>query len=236
LRGEYGLRYRAWVDGNLDYVSQKTEGSTGYLHIPDMMDGGLVEFGRCWYPQTGKKALIIDVRYNGGGFVGDMIIDRLERELWALTIPREGQAGRNPERVFHGPIVVLINEDTGSNGEFFAEAIKRKNLATVMGVRTWGGSIGIEPHQDLVDGGGTTPPQFGLFALDGTWPIEGWGVEPNIVVMNMPADVVAGEDTQLDAAIEFLLTQLKNSGGKWDIPGTPAYPDKSKPGMSKTNN
>jgi tricorn protease len=235
LRGERGLRYRAWVDANLDYVTEKTDGQIGYLHIPNMMDAGLVEFGRTWYPQTGKQAIIIDERYNGGGFVGDMIIDRLERELWSMTIPREGQAGRNPERAFHGPLVVLINEDTGSNGEFFAEAIKRKKLATVMGVRTWGGSIGIEPHQGLVDGATTTPPQFGLYALDGTWPIEGWGVEPDIIVMNMPADVVNGEDTQLDTAIEFLLKQLDESGGKWAIPPTPAYPDKSKPGMSKND-
>ncbi len=235
LRGEFGLRYRAWVDGNLAYVSEQTEGDIGYLHIPDMMGNGLVEFGRSWYPQTGKKAIIIDERYNGGGFVGDMIIDRLERQLWALTIPREGEAGRNPERDFHGPLVILINEDTGSNGEFFAEAIKRKNLATIIGVRTWGGSIGIEPHQHLVDGATTTPPQFGLYALDGSWPIEGWGVEPDIVVMNMPADVVAGKDAQLDAAIKFLQEQLAVSGGKWSIPATPNYPDKSKPGMSKNN-
>lgn len=236
LRGERGLRYRAWVDGNLDYVTTKTDGRIGYLHIPNMMDAGLIEFGRSWYPQTGKQAIILDERYNGGGFVGDMIIDRLERELWAMTLPREGQPGRNPERVFHGPLVILINEDTGSNGEFFAEAIKRKNLATVIGMRTWGGSIGIEPHQSLVDGATTTPPQFGLYALDGTWPIEGWGVEPDVIVMNMPADVVAGKDTQLDAAIEFLLGKLDGAGSKWSIPGTPAYPDKSKPGMSKVNN
>ncbi|PID81353.1 hypothetical protein CSB20_03535 [bacterium DOLZORAL124_64_63] len=236
LGSDLGLRYRAWMDRNLDYVTAKSDGRIGYLHIPDMMDNGLVEFGRRWYPQTGKEAMIIDERYNGGGFVGDMIIDRLERALWSMTIPREGRAGRNPERDFHGPLVVLINEDTGSNGEFFAEAIKRKGLATVMGMRTWGGSIGIEPHQGLVDGGTTTPPQFGLFTLDGTWPIEGWGVEPHIVVMNMPADVVAGEDTQLDAAIAYLLDQLENAKGKWDIPGTPAYPDKSKPHMSKIKN
>ncbi len=232
LRSERNLRYRAWVDGNLDYVTAQTDGRIAYLHLPNMMEPGLIEFGRLFYPQTGKQALIIDERWNGGGFVGDMIIDRLERTLWAVTAPREGGTGRNPERVLHGPIVVLINENTGSNGEFFAEAIKRKGLATVMGVRTWGGSIGIEPHQDLVDGGTTTPPQFGLYALDSTWPIEGWGVEPDIIVMNMPADVVAGRDAQLDAAIAHLLERLEKEGAKWTIPATPAYPDKSKPRMS----
>jgi len=233
LRREGRLQYRAWVNGNLDYVTEKTDGRIGYLHLPAMMENGLIEFGAYYYPQTEKAAIIIDDRFNGGGFVGDQIIDRLERQVWAMTAPREGKPGRNPERVHHGPVVVLINEDTYSNGEFFAEAIKRKGLATLIGVRTWGGSTGIEPHQGLVDGGTTTPPQFGLYGLDGSWPIEGWGVEPHIVVLNMPADVVAGRDAQLDAAIEFLLKQLEESGGKWDIPEAPPYPIKAKPYMSK---
>ena len=232
LGSEYGLRYRAWSNANLERVTAETDGRIAYLHLPNMMEPGLIEFGRLFYPQSGRQALIIDERWNGGGFVGDMIIDRLERELWAVTAPREGGTGRNPERVFHGPIVVLINENTGSNGEFFAEAVKRKGLATVMGVRTWGGSIGIEPHQDLVDGGGTTPPQFGLYGLDGTWPIEGWGVEPDIVVVNVPAAVAAGADPQLEAAIAHLLERLRTEGGKWEIPPTPDYPDKSRPRMS----
>jgi tricorn protease len=233
LRGDMGLMYRTWQNAKLDYVTEKTEGRIGYFHVPNMGEPGLSEFGRYYYPQTLKQAIIIDDRWNGGGFVGDMIIDRLERRLWSLTAPREGKPGRNPERVHHGPVVVLINEDTYSNGEFFAETIRRKNLATLIGVRTWGGSTGIEPHQGLVDGGTTTPPQFGLYGLDGTWPIEGWGVEPHIIVVNTPDDVVAGNDAQLDAAIAHLLKQLDESGGKWDIPGPPAYPVKAKPIMSK---
>ena len=234
LRSEMGLRYRDWVDGNLDHVTQATDSRIGYIHLPNMGENGLVEFGRSYYPQTWKDALIIDDRYNGGGFVGDMIIDRLERVMWAMTQPREGKNGTNPERVQHGPVVVLIDGDTYSNGEFFAEAIKTLGLATTIGVRTWGGSTGIEAHQDMMDGGGTTPPQFGLYALDGTWPIEGWGVEPDIVVLNVPNDVVAGKDAQLDYAIDYLLKQLADSNGKWDIPAVPSYPDKAKPRMSKT--
>ncbi len=239
LRSEFRLRYRAWVNANLDYVTEKTDSRIGYIHIPNMMDPGLIEFGRTYYPQTWKDAMIIDERYNGGGFVGDQIIDRLERVLWSITAPREGKTGRNPERVHHGPVVVLINEDTGSNGEFFAEAIKRMGLAKVIGMRTWGGSTGIEPHQDLVDGASTTPPQFGMYGLDGTWPIEGWGVEPDIVIMNLPKDVVDGKDAQLDYAIKYLLDELNRDradGGKWVIPATPDYPDKSKPGMSRNGN
>lgn len=232
LRGEGGLRYRAWVDANLAHVTDLSAGKVAYLHLPNMGETGLVEFGRSYYPQTGKTAMIIDDRYNGGGFVGDMIIDRLERTLWAVTQPREGGNGLNPERVFNGPLVVLINGDTYSNGEFFAETIKRKGLATLIGERTWGGSTGIEAHEDLVDGGGVTPPQFGLYALDGTWPIEGWGVEPDIVVINVPNDVVADKDAQLDFAVQYLLQQLEENPHKWDIPAPPAYPIKARPHMS----
>ncbi|MBD3219603.1 protease [bacterium] len=235
-RSEFGLRYRAWVEANRDRVREASDGRIGYLHLPNMMQPGLVEFAAYWYPQSGMEAMIIDERWNGGGFVGDMIIDRLERELWSITIPREGKAGRNPERVFHGPLAVLINEETGSNGEFFAQAIKEKDLAHVIGLRTWGGSIGIEPHQDLVDGGVTTPPQFGLYgARTGDWLIEGWGVEPDQVVANPPADVLAGRDPQLRAAIEHLLGELAAHPDRWRIPEVPAYPDKSKPRLSGVN-
>jgi tricorn protease len=230
LRGEGGLRYRTWVEANRRYVDEKSGGRLGYLHLPDMGEPGLVEFGAYWYPQTGREGLVIDERDNGGGFVGDMIIDRLERVLWSMTIPREGGPGRNPERAFHGPLAVLINEDTGSNGEFFAEAVKVRGLATVIGMRTWGGAIGIEPHQDLVDGGTVTPPQFGLHDLHGKWIIEGRGVEPHLEVQNQPAAVVAGRDDQLDRAIGHLLGRLKDEGERWRIPTVPDYPDKSKPG------
>ncbi|MEZ4388108.1 MAG: PDZ domain-containing protein [Candidatus Krumholzibacteriia bacterium] len=233
---EFTLRYRAWVEANRQAVLAASGGRIGYLHLPNMTEPGLIEFAAYWYPQSGLEAMIIDERSNGGGFVGDMIIDRLERRLWSLTIPREGQAGRNPERVFHGPFVVLVNEDTGSNGEFFAQAIKELGLARVIGMRTWGGSIGIEPHQDLVDGGTVTPPQFGLYGLrTGRWLIEGWGVEPDLVVQNLPAEVLAGRDTQLDAAVRDLLDQLAAGGDQWLIPPVPAYPDKSKPRLSGVN-
>jgi len=228
LGWEGNIRYREWVEDNRASVETLGDGRIGYMHLPNMMTGGLIEFGKAFYPQYAKEALIIDERYNGGGFVGDMIIDRLERRLWSLDQPREGLMGRSPERCFHGPLVVLINEDTGSNGEYFAYAIKVKKLATVLGVRTWGGAVGIEPHQDMVDGGGTTPPQFAPIGLDGTWIIEGHGVEPDIVVMNRPADVVAGRDAQLEAAVEHLLTRLRDEGDQWRLPGRPAYPDKSR--------
>ena len=230
LRSERGIRYREWVENNKAHVDQLSNGQVGYVHIPDMGAGGLVEFARYWYPQYYKKAFIIDVRYNGGGFTGDMIIDRLEREIWGMTQPREGKVWRDPERAFVGPWVVLINEDTGSNGEMFSEAIKIRKLAPIIGMRTWGGSIGIEAHQDLVDGGTVTPPQFGLYGLDRRWLIEGRGVEPDIEVQNMPGDVMRGKDAQLDAGLEHVLDEVKKNPVK--LPVVPTYPDKSRPAGS----
>jgi tricorn protease len=232
IASEMALREREWVEANRAEVTRVSGGSIGYLYLPAMMEDGLIEFARAFYPDYDKRAFIIDERYNGGGFVGDMIIDRLERRLWALTKPREGMVLRDPERVFHGHLVVLINHDTGSNGEYFAEAIKVKGLATLIGTRTWGGAVGIEPHQDLIDGGVTTPPQFGLFDLDGHWLIEGRGVEPDIEVENRPGDVLAGRDAQLERALEFLADRIESE--PMPVPDqAPPYPDKSKPTIAK---
>ena len=227
---EYAIRYREWVESRRAYVNERTGGRLGYVHIPDMGENGLIEFAKAWHPQYTKEGFIVDVRYNGGGFTGCMIIDRLERQIWAMTQPREGKVWRDPERVFAGPWIVIINEDTGSNGEMFAEAIKIKQLAPIIGMRTWGGSIGIEAHQDLVDGGGVTPPQFGLYGLDSRWLIEGRGVEPDIEVQNMPGDVLRGVDAQLDAAIDHVLE--KSTANPVELPGPPPYPDKSRPAGS----
>ncbi len=229
---EYAMRRREWVENNRAAVAKASGGTIGYLYLPAMMENGLIEFARAFYPDYTKKAFIIDERYNGGGFVGDMIIDRLERQLWAFTQPREGTVLRDPERAFHGHLAVLINEDTGSNGEYFAEAIKIKGLATIIGMRTWGGAVGIEPHQDLVDGGGTTPPQFGLFDFEGRWLIEGHGVEPDIEVQNEPGDVLAGRDAQLNAALVHLADRM--AAEPMPVPDAPPeYPDKAKASIAR---
>jgi tricorn protease len=232
IASERALRQRAWVESNRAKVDEASGGAIGYLYLPAMMENGLIEFARAFYPDYQKRAFIIDERYNGGGFVGDMIIDRLERQLWAFTQPREGIVLRDPERAFHGHLVVLINEDTGSNGEYFAEAIKIKGLATLIGMRTWGGAVGIEPHQDLVDGGGTTPPQFGLFDFEGRWLIEGHGVEPDIEVQNEPGDVLAGRDAQLEAGLVFLAERMASD--PMPVPETPPeFPNKAKESIAR---
>ncbi len=226
IGSEEPIRYRAWVEKNRALVERASDGKLGYLHIPDMGQKGLVEFARGYYPQFYKQGLVIDERYNGGGFTSDMIIDRLERVVWAATQPREGKPLPNPERGFQGHLVVIVNEETGSCGEFFAETVKLRQLAPVLGVRTWGGSVGVEPHQHLVDGGTVTPPQFGLYGLNRTWLIEGHGVVPDIEVQNMPGDVARGKDAQLEAAVEYLLKKAEEA--PVGLPQPPNYPVKTK--------
>ncbi|MHC4945077.1 MAG: S41 family peptidase [Planctomycetota bacterium] len=226
LGSERGLRYREWVNHNYDYVDSKTGGRIGYIHIPGMMANGLSEFAKAFYPQHYKDGLIIDARYNGGGFTSKQIIDRLERKINTMDQPREGKPSPTPERTFRGKLVLLLNRDTGSDGEIFSEAWKIRGFGPAIGQRTWGGAVGIEPHQPLVDGGGTTPPQFGHFDLTGKWSIEGHGVVPDIEVINMPKDVLAGIDAQLDKAIDVIVKMADED--PLIIPDRPAYPDKSK--------
>ncbi len=226
LKSEQPLRYREWVERNRAYVDRLSKGTVGYVHLPDMMEDGLVEFARYFYPQLGRKALLIDARYNGGGFVSGMIIDHLERKVWSASKPREGKPSLNPEAAFAGPYALLVNEDTGSDGELFSEAVKIKGLARIFGMRTWGGSFGIEPHEDLVDGGTVTPPQFGLYGLDRRWLIEGRGVDPHVEVQNLPGDVLQGKDAQLDAALSYL---LEKAAAVPDVPPPPPYPIKARP-------
>ena len=226
LRREWPIRYREWVENNRAFVEKTTGGQVGYLHIPDMGRTGLCEFAKVFFPLHYKKGFIIDERYNGGGFTSHMIIDRLERQVWGLTQPREGKPLHEPERGFHGHWIVLVNEDTGSAGEWFAAEIRTRELAPILGMRTWGGAVGIELHQPLIDGGATTPPQFAPYGLDRTWFIEGHGIDPDIEVQNLPGDVVRGKDTQLEAGVKYILDRIRED--PMEIPSRPPYPKKAK--------
>ncbi len=223
---EASVKYNEWVNKNLDYVTKKTDGKVGYVHIPNMMDAGCVMFAKYFYPQWYKKGLVIDARYNGGGFTSRMLLDRLERQLQDVEAPREGKRYSIPERVYNGYLVLLINKSTGSDGELFSDAWKDMKLGPVVGQRTWGGAVGIEAHQHLLDGATTTPPQFAKYNLRSEWVIEGHGVDPDIIVVNMPSDVMDGKDAQLDKALEILLEKIAKDPREY--PAKPQYQDKSK--------
>jgi len=225
IADEAPLYYYDWVQRNLAHVAARTDGQVGYLHIPDMEPAGLSEFVAHFFPQLGKKALIIDDRGNGGGNVSPMIIERLRRKMAMIEITRNGQPTPNPSDLLNGPLVLLINGYSASDGDIFPYRFRAYHLGTIIGERTWGGVIGIRDPLPLSDGGFVMKPEFAPYAIDGkNWIIENHGVEPDIAIDNDPAKEFAGVDQQLDRAIDEALAQLKTKGAL--LPPPPPYPDK----------
>ncbi|PYL84193.1 MAG: protease, partial [Verrucomicrobia bacterium] len=223
---ESPLYYLAWVQKNIDYVSKKTNGEVGYLHIPDMGRPGLNEFTKLYFPQIRKKALIVDVRGNGGGFVSPLVIERLRRALVMVGIARNGMPQTDPPQTFLGPMVTLINEFSASDGDIFPYRFKTLGLGKLIGKRTWGGVIGIRDSLPLVDGGQFFKPEFAPYSKEGKdWIIESHGVDPDIVVDNDPAKEFRGEDQQLDRAIQEIQEELKTK--RYDLPPVPPYPNRN---------
>ncbi len=222
---ENALYYNDWVEANIAKVDKATGGRVGYIHIPDMGAEGLNEFVKHFYPQLRKKALIIDVRGNGGGNVSPMIIDRLVREMVMVEMARNQGPVADPGAVFLGPKVCLCDEFSASDGDIFPYRFKTLKLGPVIGKRTWGGVVGIRGTLPLLDGGSLNKPEFAPYSPDGQgWIIEGIGVEPDIVVDNDPAREFAGVDDQLNKGIEVALEELKTKGR--ELPPIPPYPIK----------
>jgi tricorn protease len=222
---ENALYYNDWVEGNIAKVDKATGGKVGYIHIPNMGVDGLNEFVKRFYPQLRKKALIIDVRGNGGGNVSPQVIDRLVREMVMVEMARNQAPVADPGAAFIGPKVCLCDEFSASDGDIFPYRFKTLKLGKLIGKRTWGGVVGIRGTLPLLDGGALNKPEFAPFSPDGKgWIIEGVGVEPDIVVDNDPAREFAGIDDQLDKGIEVALEELKTKGR--ELPPIPPYPVK----------
>ena len=223
---EAPLYYHAWVQKNINEVTKKTDGRVGYIHIPDMGEPGLSQFTKLYFPQIRKKALIVDVRGNGGGFVSPLVIERLRRALVMVEIARNGMPQTNPPQTFVGPMVALIDEFSASDGDIFPFRFKAMGLGKLIGKRTWGGVIGIREPLPLSDGGQLFKPEFAPYSKDGkSWIIEGHGVDPDIVVDNDPAKEFHGEDQQLDKAIEEIQTELKAKS--YELPPVPPFPNRN---------
>jgi len=207
---EEQLYYYGWVQSNIETVSKATDGKVGYLHVPDMGRHGLNEFVKYFYPQIRKKALIIDVRGNGGGNVSPMLIERLRREITMVEFSRDTAPRPEPSAMIYGPMVCLCDEYSASDGDLFTYQFKKHKLGKVIGKRTWGGVVGIRGSLPLLDGGYLRKPEFSRYDIEGKkWIIEGIGVEPDIFVDNDPAQEYAGTDQQLNKAIEVILEELK---------------------------
>ncbi|MBK7172345.1 MAG: PD40 domain-containing protein [Bacteroidales bacterium] len=227
IRDESQLYYYTWVQNNIRKVNEATNGEVGYLHVPDMSAEGLNEFVKYFYPQLSKKALIIDDRGNGGGNVSPMLIERLQREITRSNTARNVELpGQTPQQMMLGPKVLLINNYSASDGDLFPYAFKKHQLGKVIGVRSWGGVVGIRGSLPFIDGADLRKPEFASYsAEESKWIIEGHGVDPDIIVDNDPALEYQGIDEQLNKAIEVIREELKNYK---DLPAIPAGPDKTK--------
>ena len=228
INDEAELYYYNWVQDNIKKVNKATNGQVGYIHVPDMGSNGFNKFSKLFYPQLKKKALIIDDRGNGGGNVSPIIIERLRRENIHFGMLRNSKNPRTKPREMHiGPKVLLMDQYSASDGDLFPAQFKYYKIGKTIGVRTWGGVVGIRGPLPLIDGGTLYKPEFAPYSKDGKkWVIEGHGIDPDIVIDNDPAEAFKGKDAQLDKAIEVILEDIKNFKEK--IYTHPEFPDKTK--------
>jgi tricorn protease len=224
---EFSLRELNMIRTNREKVAAASGGKIGYVYLPNMGDEGLNEFVKQYFPQIRKQGIIFDVRYNGGGFVDQLIFARLRRVLAAMNPARNFEPGTTPANVFYGYMACITNHYAASDGDFFSYFFKQYKLGPLIGERTWGGVRGIRGEIPLLDGGYITRPEFSLSSLDSKWLIENRGVQPDVVVDNPPDLVLKGQDPQLDKAVEMLMEQIKANPKVLPVrpPDLPTYPD-----------
>jgi len=227
ITSEESLLYLEQVNANRETVAELTNGRAGYLHIPDMGAAGIYEFVKWFYPQLRKEGLVVDVRSNGGGNVSQWIIERLDTGLLGTRFGRQSEyPGTYPGTVFYGHKVALLNETSASDGDIFPHMFRKAGLGLLIGKRSWGGVVGITGLGPMIDGGQIFVPIRGTNDVDGTWVIEGHGVDPDIVVDNDPKSVIAGRDPQLERGVAELVKQMDAEPMR--LPKKPADPVKTK--------
>ncbi|MCI0342420.1 MAG: PDZ domain-containing protein [Planctomycetales bacterium] len=229
LASDGDLRYRAWIERNRAAVEKKTGGRVGYIYVPDTGVNGQNNLVRQFFGQLAKEALIVDERWNGGGQIPTRFVELLDRPITNYWARRDGLDWPWPPDAHQGPKCMLVNGHAGSGGDAFPAYFRERKLGKLIGTRTWGGLVGISGNPRLIDGANMTVPTFGYYKKDGTWGIEGHGVDPDIVVVDDPSRMKDGADPQLDAAIELMLKELETR--PYRPPPRPKGPDRSGMGI-----
>ena len=226
LADETPARYREWVERNRAWVHETSGGRVGYLHLPDMMSAGFAEFHRYFGTECDRDALVVDVRYNRGGHVSQLLLEKVARRRIAWTVSRWGQPTSYPEEAPAGPVVALTNEHAGSDGDIFSHCFKLMGIGTLVGQRTWGGVIGIWPRHKLIDGTETTQPEYSFWFKDVGWAVENYGTDPQVEVANPPQDDAFNEparDRQLMAALQAALAAASDAAAAGTASNPPAF-------------
>ncbi len=232
VKTELPLREQAWIDHTREVVDKASGGRIAYVYLSDMGSLGMEQFIRQFYPQMDKQALLVDDRWNGGGFIDQIVLERLRRVLVGLDVDRQRTPMTIPQQLIVGPKACLMNHFSASDGDIFPFYFRKYGLGPLIGTRTWGGVRGIRGEWMLLDGGYVTIPEDALYGLDSQWVLENHGVEPDMTVDDSPSDWLAGHDVQLEAGVNYLLGELKKHPGGLPPPPPPlpAYPPESQHG------
>src|SRR5262249_50309918 len=202
-------------------VEEAAKGTIGYVHLRAMQADDYTAWARDFYPVFDRAGLVVDLRHNRGGNIDSWLLARLLRKAWFYWQPRVGDPYWNMQYAFRGRLVVLVDAPTASDGEAFAEGVRRLGLGKVVGVRTWGGEIWLTASNRLLDKGIATAAEFGVYGPERAWLIEGRGGEPDLVVENPPHATFEGKDAQLEAAIRYLQEKIEKE--PVPVPAAPAY-------------
>ena len=211
VASERALRRHAWVEGNRQLVDEMSGGRLAYVWLPNTGRGGYTYFNRYYFAQQDKQGAVIDERFNGGGSAADYMIDLMARPIMGYFNNPVGEKKpfSNPNAGIWGPKVMIINDAAGSGGDLLPYMFRLRGIGPLIGTRTWGGLVGIWDVPPLMDGGRITAPRGGFFDLEGEWAVENEGVPPDIEVEQLPAEVIAGHDPQLEKAVAVALDLLE---------------------------
>jgi len=210
VTSEQGLRTRAFVEANRRKVDEMSGGKLAYVYLPNTGQGGYQSFNRYYFSQQDKVGVVVDERFNGGGSAADYIIDVLERDFdgYFNNVAGDRYPFTSPSAGIWGPKVMIINEMAGSGGDLMPYMFRRRGLGPLIGTRTWGGLVHTADTPGFIDGGSMIAPRGGFFTRDGKWAVENEGVAPDIEVENLPKDVIAGRDPQLERAVQEAMKLL----------------------------
>ncbi len=227
IGSEEALRLRTWMEDNRKRVGDLSKGRVGYVYIPDTHGSGLANFNRYYFTEVGKDAVVLDERFNHGGYIADYIVNVLGWSPQMGASTREGEDVVLPQQAIFGPKVMIANQMSGSGGDALPWLFKNAKLGPLVGVRTWGGLVGIGGYPQLIDGGRVTAPRWALYGTHGEWEVENHGIAPDIEVEQDPALVRQGHDPQLERAVQEALSALaKNPPKKLVRPPYPDYGDR----------
>ncbi|HWA96118.1 MAG TPA: PDZ domain-containing protein [Terracidiphilus sp.] len=224
IPSESGLREIDWVEGNRKKVDELSGGKVAYVYMPNTAGAGYNSFNRYFYAQLDKQGLVLDERWNQGGFIADYIVDVLKRQPLSGAIERDGKPVHDPMGAIFGPKVMLINQNAGSGGDAMPWYFRKAGIGKLVGTRTWGGLVGIGGYPSLLDGGSVTAPRYAIYGLNGDWEVENHGIPPDVTVDLLPKDVAAGHDPQLEEGVKLVLEELKTyKAPTFTVPPYPNY-------------